>query len=93
MILILLAPFLFNVISLYLGQSVIFIPSLTPYTFDWTLFNVRYGVMMIPTLALLCAYVFYRSKIGGKLLIVGLMVCQIGLYVVGYSTVITYRMD
>ncbi len=47
-VIVLLAPFFFYVISLYLGQSVIFIPSLTPKTFEWQLFNVRYGIMMVP---------------------------------------------
>ncbi len=88
---ILLAPFLFNVISLYLGQSVIFLPSLTPYTFDWTLFNVRYGVMMIPCVAVCCGYLFSQAKAVGRVLIVGLIILQIGLYTVGYSSVITLQ--
>jgi hypothetical protein len=52
---VLLAPFFFYVISLYVGQSVIFIPSLTPRTFEWQLFNVRYGVMMVPAAAIFFA--------------------------------------
>lgn len=60
--LILLAPFVFNVVTLYLGQSVIFIPTLTSTTFEWQLFNVRYGVMMLPTVALLVGYVFAQSR-------------------------------
>ncbi len=86
-----MAPFFFNVVSLFMGQSVIFIPSLTPYTFDWTLFNVRYGVMMVPTIAFCCAYLFYHSKIGGKILIIGLIASQIGLFLIGYSPVITLQ--
>ena len=89
---ILLAPFAFNVISLYLGQSVIFIPSLTPYTFDWTLFNVRYGLMVVPAVAVFCGYLFYRARsMAGKLLFVALIVGQIGMYAVGYSQVITLQ--
>jgi len=60
--LILLSPFAFNVISLFLGQSVIFIPSLTPASFEWRLFNVRYGVMMMPAVAFWAAY--FIKKLG-----------------------------
>lgn len=88
-LLLLLFPFIFNVGTLYLGQSVIFIPHLTPTTFDWTLFNVRYGLMMVPFAAILVAYLFYRSKIAGKILIGGLLFLQIGLFMSGYSKVIS----
>lgn len=56
--LILITPFMFYVISLYLGQSVIFIPFLTPETFEWRLFNVRYGIMMVPVVSITIAYLF-----------------------------------
>ncbi len=56
--LILAAPFVFYVMSLYMGQSVIFIPLLTPNTFEWRLFNVRYGIMMLPVVALLIPFLF-----------------------------------
>lgn len=55
LLLLLLSPFVFNVITLYMGQSVIFIPGLTPDHFEWNLFNVRYGVMMIPAAAVISA--------------------------------------
>lgn len=48
LIILLFSPFIFNVMTLYMGQSIIFIPGLTPEDFEWKLFNVRYGVMMIP---------------------------------------------
>jgi hypothetical protein len=35
------AAFIFYVVTLYMGQSIIFIRPLTPLTFEWTLFNVR----------------------------------------------------
>ena len=89
--LILLAPFAFNVLSLYLGQSVIFIPSLTPTTYDWTLFNVRYGVMMVPCVAFCLGYLFSQIKFSAKNLLAFLTVCQIGLYLVGYSGVISMQ--
>jgi len=52
----LFSPFLFYVITLYLGQSVIFLPQLTPDTFEWQLFNVRYGIMMLPAAGIYSGY-------------------------------------
>jgi len=48
----LLSPFIFNVAALYLGHSIINLPDIPPYT----LFNVRYGLMMLPSIAILVAY-------------------------------------
>lgn len=87
--LILLVPFIFNVATLFLGQSVIFIPHLTPLDFEWRLFNVRYGVMMVPLAAVAVGFLFYRMRYLGKLLILGLLVVQVGLYVIGHSKVIS----
>lgn len=41
-------PIMFNIVSLYLGQSVIHLPELPPYT--W--FNIRYGLMALPAIAI-----------------------------------------
>jgi hypothetical protein len=87
---ILLVPYFFYVLTLYIGQSLIFIPHLTPITFEWTLFNVRYGVMMVPVIAILFAYLFYRVSLAGKILILALFLLQFGFYKVGYSKVIAY---
>jgi hypothetical protein len=78
------------VVTLFLGQSIIFIPHLTPVGFEWRLFNVRYGVMMIPVVAFFFAYAFGMSKKPVKLLLIFLFVAQFGLYLIGYSKVITY---
>lgn len=83
----LLAPFLFYVITLYTGQSMIFIPHITPTTYEWTLFNVRYGLGMVPAVAFCCAYLFYKSKVSWKIFIIFLIFLQFGLYAVGYSQV------
>ena len=88
-VLLLLVPFIFNVATLWLGQSVIFLPSITPVSFEWRLFNVRYGVMMAPAVAVFIGYLFYRIKASGRLLIISLMIFQILLYLVGYSQVIS----
>lgn len=57
----LLVPFLFYVVTLNLGQSVIFAPGLTPENYEWKLFNVRYGVMMIPAIAIFVGYLFNKT--------------------------------
>ncbi len=56
--LILMAPFVFNVLALYLGHSVLFIQGINGDT--W--FNVRYGIMMMPTVAIYVGYLVHRVK-------------------------------
>jgi hypothetical protein len=53
----LMAPFLFNVLALYLGHSVLFIQGLSGDT--W--FNVRYGLMMMPSVAIYIGYLVHKS--------------------------------
>lgn len=53
----LFAPFLFNVLALYLGHSVLFIQGLSGDT--W--FNVRYGIMMMPSIAIFVGYLAHRA--------------------------------
>ncbi len=48
----------FNVLSLFLGHSVIHLPSIPPYAY----FNVRYGLMALPMLAFGIAYLFGSRK-------------------------------
>lgn len=85
----LLAPAIFYVVTLYVGQSVIFIPHLTPVGFEWRLFNVRYGLMMVPVAAILLGWLFSRGRIQAKMLILLFFILQFGLYKVGYSKIIT----
>ena len=54
----LIAPFIFNVLSLYLGQSVLFVQGL--HGNSW--FNVRYGLMMAPSIAVFVGYLTERGK-------------------------------
>lgn len=54
----LMAPFVFNILALYLGQSVLFIQGLNGNS--W--FNVRYGLMMIPTIAVFTGYIVDRAN-------------------------------
>jgi hypothetical protein len=86
----LLAPAIFYVVTLYMGQSVIFIPHLTPVGFEWRLFNVRYGLLMVPVAAILVGWLFAKGKIQAKLLILIFFLLQFGLYTVKYSKVVTY---
>ena len=81
--------FVFYVITLFMGQSVIFIPHITPPTFDWILFNVRYGVMMVSFAAIFVGYFFTKLKPAGKILILLILVAQFGLYHIGYSKIIS----
>lgn len=85
------APFIFNVLTLFMGQSVIFIPHLTPLNWDHSLFNVRYGLMSVPLVAFAFGYFFYINKAFGRLVILGLCVAQFGMYYVGYSPIISYQ--
>lgn len=53
----LMAPFIFNVLALYLGHSVLFIQGLSGNT--W--FNVRYGLMMMPSIAIFIGYLVHKA--------------------------------
>lgn len=54
----LLAPFFFNIVALFLGHSVLFVQGL--HGNSW--FNVRYGLMMAPTIAIFVGYLIHRLK-------------------------------
>jgi len=67
----LLAPFFFNILALYLGFSVIYVQGISGDT--W--FNIRYGIMLMPTIAIFIGYLTdraraYRAVIIGSLLFV-----------------------
>ncbi len=64
----LMAPLLFNVLALYLGHSVLYIQGLSGDT--W--FNVRYGIMMMPSLAIFIGYLIHRFE-PLRLVIIGLL--------------------
>ena len=87
-LLLFMSPFIFYVVTLYLGQSVIFIPDLTPVSFEWRLFNVRYGLVMVPAIAILVGYLFSKIKNFGKILLITLIIANMGLYVIGYTRVL-----
>ncbi len=65
----LLAPLIFNIIALYMGHSVLFIQGLSGDV--W--FNVRYGIMMMPSIAIFIGFLIDKLK-NYRLAIVGLIV-------------------
>ncbi len=63
----LLSPLFFNILALYLGHSVLFVQGLSGNT--W--FNVRYGMMLVPTIAVFTGFLI--DKAGSfRLILVGL---------------------
>lgn len=58
--LLLTIPFFFNVVSLYFGQSVIWMPMIPPH-FE-TYFNARYGILMLPAIAFFIGVIVSKSK-------------------------------
>lgn len=89
--LLLVIPFIFYVSSLYLGQAVIFIPSLTPASYPWHLFNVRYGMMMIPAAAIFLGYLYSKlPKHLEGILVIALLI-QTSLFATGINTTLTIQ--
>ncbi len=62
----LLSPLFFNILALVLGFSVIFVQGISGET--W--FNVRYGVMLAPTIAIFIGYLVDRAR-SFRVLIIG----------------------
>ena len=54
----LITPLIFNVLALYLGHSVLFIQGISGES--W--FNARYGIMLMPAIAVFAGYFFDRIK-------------------------------
>lgn len=62
------APLVFNILALYLGFSVLYVQGISGDT--W--FNIRYGVMLMPTIAIFIGYLIDRAKVFRWLLILSL---------------------
>jgi hypothetical protein len=65
----LLSPLFFNILALVLGFSVIFVQGISGDT--W--FNVRYGIMLAPTIAIFIGYLIDRARDFRPLLIGSLL--------------------
>lgn len=63
----LMTPLLFNIVALYLGHSVLFVQGLNGDT--W--FNVRYGIMMMPSIAIFMGFLVDRVKFS-RIAVIGL---------------------
>ncbi len=57
-----LSPIPFNILALWVGQTIIRAPQLTPGNY----FNLRYGLLVLPGLALFIAYMFHRLTLRGS---------------------------
>ncbi len=90
-VLVLISPFLFNTITLYMGQTVIFVPSLTPSSFEWRLFNVRYGILMVPIAAIFFSFLFAKSNWNLKLLLIALFFFQTILFATGMNKTVSLQ--
>jgi hypothetical protein len=55
---VLLSSFVFNVLALFFGFSVVFVQGISGDT--W--FNIRYGILLGPTIAIFCGYLVERLK-------------------------------
>ena len=87
----LFVPFVFYVVTLYLGQSVIYEPHLTPKSFGLSLFNIRYGIVMVPFAAFFFGYLFYKSKNLIKILLLLILVLQTYFFVRDSSNILTLQ--
>lgn len=67
------APMWFNILALFLGHSVLFVQGINGDT--W--FNVRYGVMMVPSLAIFIGYLVHRFKALSYFLLVAIVLAYI----------------
>ena len=81
-------PFIFYVFTLIIGNSILFIPGLSPESVGRSIFNIRYGLMMMPFMAVMIGFLIRANKYL-SILTIGLV---IGSYVYIYmnSEVITY---
>lgn len=79
----LLTPFVFNVLALYLGFSVLFVQGISGNS----LFNVRYGIMMMPSIAIFIGYLIQKSM-KYKIIILS-MLLFVGFFTFGNADAVT----
>jgi hypothetical protein len=72
----LLVPLFFNVLALFMGHSVLFIQGLSGDT--W--FNVRYGIMLAPSIAVFIGYLIHRSKYMGSTIVALLLFVTVFIF-------------
>lgn len=72
----LLSPLFFNISALYFGHSIINLPDLPPYT----LFNARYGLMMLPAIAVFIGYLARNQRLIQLVLLLALIFQTLSIY-------------
>lgn len=72
----LLSPLFFNIAALYFGHSIINLPDLPPYT----LFNARYGLMMLPAVAVFIGYIGKNQRLIQLILLLALVLQTFNIY-------------
>jgi len=80
-----LAAVPFNVLALWLGQTIIRVPQI-PQGNSLPSFNIRYGVLLIPALALFVGWLYAQTatRLGGKIalaIFISLVMVQSGLWI------------
>ncbi|HOX41489.1 MAG TPA: glycosyltransferase family 39 protein [bacterium] len=66
----LLSPFVFNVAALFFGHSIINLLEIPPHT----LFNVRYGLMVLPAVAFFGSYLVAKQRFLQLLVVIALLI-------------------
>lgn len=77
----LVSMYIFYIATLYAGISIIFLPELVPRYFVSTLFNVRYGIMVVPAVAIFTGVLGKLAPLVWKIVLVGLLITQGVLFV------------
>ena len=83
----LLTPYIFYVVTLYLGISILLVPELVPSNYQWTLFNIRYGIIMVPAVAVFLALLTSSLHKFLKPVIILVLAMQAYLFIVGGTPV------
>lgn len=78
----LLSPFAFNILALFLGHSVLYVQGLSGNS--W--FNVRYGVMMVPSIAIFIGYLVHRMA-NVRYVVIGLLLFVTAIAFVNHDAV------
>lgn len=73
-------PYLFYVLTLYLGISIILVSELLPKSYQFRLFNIRYGLMMMPFVSVFIGVFLSRTKKIGPLLLLLMLIPQLYLF-------------
>lgn len=73
-------PYVFYITTLFMGISIIFLPKFVPPNSTYALFNVRYGIMMLPAAAIFIGLLANKTRSLGKILILILFVFQLVLF-------------